>query len=451
MIPSIQLKKTTSVFLLALACFVFLPQMQAAPDALPPPPPDGCYPGFTTAEGCNALAGLGTGAGNTGFGWHALSSVGGANYNTAIGAGALVLNTGDSNTAVGTVALLLNTTGPNNTAVGTDALVHNVAGDSNTAVGAFTLFNNTTIMANSGISNNAIGRAALHSNTTGSFNQAIGVNALLNNTTGNLNIAIGDDAEFNTTGNENVTVGAGNNGPNGITIGSNNVAVGTHAGLGITSGGLNTVLGDSAGTNLNTASENIYIGHDVNPTGMGFEFNTVRIGDNLNGAMGSHCFIGGITGNGPFGAPVSINVANGQLGVGVSSERFKKDIGPMGNTSEAIFSLKPVTFHYKNDETNTPQWGLIAEAVAKVDPALIAVDKEGKPYTVRYDQINAMLLNEFLKEHKKVEEQQATIAELKNEMQTVVAQLEEQAAQIQKVNAQMAVSKAAPQTVLNNR
>jgi len=117
----------------------------------------------------------------------------------------------------------------------------------------------------------------------------------------------------------------------------------------------------------------------------------------------------------------------------------------MGKTSEVIFSLRPVTFHYKYD-TKTPEWGLIAEEVAKVSPDL-AVMQEGKPYAVRWEEINAMLLNEFLKEHKKVEEQQATISELKNEVQTVVAQLKEQAAQIQKVSAQLEVSKPAPQVV----
>ena len=119
-----QLKQTTSVILLTLAWFGFLPQMQAAPDALPPPPPDGCYSGFTTAEGCNALQSLTTGAGNTGLGWHSLSSNTGGNYNTGVGAGTLIINNGNSNTAVGAAALLLNTSGPMKTAVGTDALVH---------------------------------------------------------------------------------------------------------------------------------------------------------------------------------------------------------------------------------------------------------------------------------------------------------------------------------------
>ena len=123
----------------------------------------------------------------------------------------------------------------------------------------------------------------------------------------------------------------------------------------------------------------------------------------------------------------------------------------MGKTSEALFSLKPVTFHYKNDKTDTQQWGLIAEEVAKVNPALIAMDKEGKPYSVRYEQVNAMLLNEFLKEHRKVEQLTKAMAEQQKENASVRAMLKEQASQVQKVSAQLEVSKAAPQTVLNNQ
>jgi len=204
---------------------------------------------------------------------------------------------------------------------------------------------------------------------------------------------------------------------------------------------------------------NIYVG-DAGSNG---ESNVIAIGRSpTTGTSYTKCYFGGIVGNGPFGSAVSINPATGQLGVNVSSERFKKDIDPMGKTSEALFSLKPVTFHYKNDKTNTKQWGLIAEEVAKVNPALIGVDKDGKPYCVRYDQVNAMLLNEFLKEHKKIEEQQATIAELKSTVaqqqkcfQSKLAKQEEQiealTTGLQKVSAQLELSKTAPQTVLNNQ
>lgn len=220
------------VITLALLSFGLLPKAQAIPDALLPPTPDGCYPGFTTAEGCNALKNLTTGVGNTGVGWYALFFAAASNFNTGLGAGALVLNHGDSNTAVGAAALLLNTTGFNNTAVGTDALVHNDAGDSNTAVGAFALFNeNATGGFPNGVSNNAIGRQALFNDTTGSFNQAIGVNALFNNTTGFGNVAIGDDAMINNVSSELNTVVGHGAGANIVTTGfGGNIYIGAGAG-----------------------------------------------------------------------------------------------------------------------------------------------------------------------------------------------------------------------------
>src|SRR5437867_12944359 len=144
-----------------------------------------------------------------------------------------------------------------------------------------------------------------------------------------------------------------------------------------------------------------------------------------------------------------------------SSERFKKDISTMEKASEAVLSLRPVTFHYKTDTKGTPQFGLIAEEVAKVNPALVLPDKEGKPYTVRYDAVNAMLLNEFLKEHRKVQQQQAAIAELKatvaqqrKSFQSRLAEEEKQiaalASGLQKVSAQIEMGKRAPRVVANN-
>jgi hypothetical protein len=183
---------------------------------------------------------------------------------------------------------------------------------------------------------------------------------------------------------------------------------------------------------------NLYI---ANP-GAATESNTIRVGSGQ-----TTTFIAGINGNGPFGAIVQIDPATGQLGTNVSSMRFKKDIDAMNKSSEAIFSLKPVTFHYKNDKTNTPQWGLIAEEVAKVNPALIAVDSEGKPYTVRYDAVNAMLLNEFLKEHRRNEEQEATIARLIATDTRQQKQIEALTTALQKVSAQLELAKTVPQTV----
>ena len=139
----------------------------------------------------------------------------------------------------------------------------------------------------------------------------------------------------------------------------------------------------------------------------------------------------------------------GQLGTNASSERFKKDINTMEKASEAILSLRPVTFHYKTDTKGIPQFGLIAEEVAKVNPALVLLDKEGKPFTVRYDAVNAMLLNEFLKEHREVAELRSTVAEQRKGMEAMAAQLKEQAAQIQKVSAQLEANKPAPQVVNN--
>jgi hypothetical protein len=132
--------------------------------------------------------------------------------------------------------------------------------------------------------------------------------------------------------------------------------------------------------------------------------------------------------------------SQGQLGTMSSSCRFKKEIKPMDKASEAILALKPVTFHYKSDETNRAEFGLIAEEVAEVNPDLVVRDENGEIYTVRYDQVNAMLLNEFLKEHRKNEEQESTIAELKAGMAALAAMVKEQASQIQKANARLGTS-----------
>ncbi|PYI96480.1 MAG: hypothetical protein DMF00_14855, partial [Verrucomicrobia bacterium] len=161
------------------------------------------------------------------------------------------------------------------------------------------------------------------------------------------------------------------------------------------------------------------------------------------------CFISNIRGVQTVNAavPVVIDTA-GQLGTQSSSRRFKHEIKPMDKTSEAILALKPVSFHYKSDSRGTPQFGLIAEEVAedveKLNPELVVRDEDGKPYSVRYDQVNAMLLNEFLKEHRKNEEQGATIARQQK-------QIEALAAGLQKVNAKLEVSRAPAQTVLNNQ
>jgi len=384
--------------LIGIACFGLLPQMQAAPQVVPAP--DGCYPGFTTAEGCQALQNLTTGAGNTGVGWRSLFSAGASNFNTGVGAGTLVLNTADFNTAVGAAAMLLNTTGTKNTAVGTAALVYNNSGIENVAVGFQALFQNTTI-----------------GNSAGAFNTAVGTLALQNNTTGVFNTAIGDDVlNMNTTTNDNTAVGAG---AMANSTGTNNTAIGRQAGL--TSG---------AGNN------NVYLGSNM--TGVAGENDHTYI-RNINTTSVS----GGGTDT------VTVNLTTGLLGHATSSRRYKEDIKPMDNSSQTLFALKPVTFRYKKeiDQSQSLEYGLVAEEVAKVDPSLAIRDKNGQIDSVRYNAINAMLLNEFLKEHRKNEEQEKTIAELNSGMMALAATVKEQAAQIQKVSAQLEASRPSPQVV----
>jgi Chaperone of endosialidase len=369
---------------LMLGCFALSPTARAL---LPPPAPDGGYPGANTAEGDSALFNLTTGMANTAIGNDALFSNTTGSSNTANGFAALFTNSsGSHNTANGVSALQENTTASNNTANGFSALLNNTTGSNNTADGVQALRNNNT-----GINNTASGMNALFSNTTGNFNTANGAHSLLNNTTGSSNIALG----FN------------------------------------------------AGTNLTTGSNNI----DIGTSGAGGEANTIRIG-----SAQVRTFIKGISGAVVSGAAVVVN-AGGQLGVAASSARFKTEIKPMDKASEAILSLKPVTFRYRKeiDAERTPQFGLIAEQVADINADLVTRDSEGKPETVRYDQVNAMLLNEFLKEHRKVKSLEKAMVEQQKENAAMRAMLKEQAAQIQKVSAQLEVSEAAPQTVLNRQ
>ena len=325
------------------------------------PPPDGGYPGGNTAEGQNALLSLTAGTYNTAVGWFSLQSNLTGNLNTAIGAGTLLANTADNNTATGAAALLSNTTGFSNTAAGAFALFTNTIGIFNTGSGAFALLNNT-----SGVENTASGYRALSGNATGVGNTAYGSQALVQ------------------------------------TTGNNNIALGAHAGF-----------------NISTGSNNIHIGN----VGAGNESGTVRIGDNNQ----TKTFITGINGvNQGSPTAVFINTLTGQLGTTppACSRRYKKEIKPMDTASEAVLALKPVSFHYKSDNTKTPQFGLIAEDVADVNPDLVVRDENGEIYTVRYDAVNAMLLNEFLKEHRKNEKQEATIARLQEHIEALTADLQ---------------------------
>jgi hypothetical protein len=394
------------------------------------PPPDGGYPNGNTAEGEDALFSLTTGFSNTAIGYRALYG------NT----------TGLINTAIGFQTLFTNTTGAANTTTGYEALYSNTTGSSNTATGVSALLSNTT-----GNDNTAAGVSALLSNTTGSENTATGAGALALNITGVNNTATGVSAlNANITGSNNSA--AGFNGLRRNTTGEGNTANGFRALVRNTTGNDNIALGNNAGENLTTGNNNIEIGN----RGVPGEANTIRIGKQ---GTQSATFIAGISGaTAPTGVPVLVD-SNGQLGTITSSVRFKDEIKPMDKASEAILALRPVTFRYKKelDPAGVSQFGLVAEQVEKVDPDLVARDDQGRPYTVRYEAVNAMLLNEFLKEHRKVEEQsgkqqklEAIAAQQQNEIAALTAALKAQAAQIQKVSDLLKTQAPVPRVVAND-
>jgi hypothetical protein len=286
-------------------------------------------------------------------------------------------------------------------ASGVAASYSHATGNENTATGAYALYANTT-----GGSNTASGLQALYDNATGNDNTATGVAALVENITGSDNTAIGFRALLlNTIDNSNIAIGV------------------------------------SAGVNLTTGVNNIDIGN----AGAAGEFGRIRIGTQR---IQTATFIAGITDVAVTGSQVIVS-PNGRLGITTSSKRFKNEIKPMDNASAVILALRPVTFRYKHDldPEGNPQFGLVAEEVEKVNPDLVARDDQGKPYTVRYEAVNAMLLNEFLKEHRKVEQQ-------RKDFESALAQQQRQidalTAGLQKVSAQLELNKAAPKTVLNN-
>src|SRR6266571_1104612 len=446
---------------LAFACFALAPASRAVS-----PAPDGGYASGNTAEGTSALFSLTTGTWNTGLGFSTLFFNATGSFNTAAGSRALFNNTtGKFNTATGSQALYNNTSASDNTATGFEALFSNTTGIRNTANGEAALFSNTT-----GFGNMATGFEALFSNTTGNSNTANGLEALFSNTTGNSNTANGKDAlAENTTGNDNTATGlqalvdnstGSENTANGYqalffnATGSQNTANGYQALFFNATGSQNTAngfsallnntgsnnigLGSNAGSNLTTGSNNI----DIGALGTAGESNIIRIG-----TVGTHtkAFVAGISVSAITGTAVVVN-SNGRLGVASSSARFKDQIKPMDKASEAVLALRPVTFCYKPevDPDGIPQFGLVAEEVEKVNPALVARDAQGKPYTVRYEAVNAMLLNEFLKQHRKVQEQEATIAKQQKQIEALGAGL-------QKVSAQVEMSRPTPQLVGNNQ
>jgi hypothetical protein len=366
------------------------------------PPPDGAYPGWNTAEGSGALFNITSGTFNTGVGGHAL--YGGTSQ--------------IANTAVGAFALTADFPGNQNVAVGQGALGNNHA-SGNVAVGYKALFNNGL-----GSFSQAFGYEALFRQTIGRFNNGFGWHALYSNVTGENNTALGHEAGANITG-------------------ERNTAIGSQALSGLTGADDNTAVGYSAGANVVSASHVICIG---------------AAGEDVNDS----CYIGNIYGALSLGGvSVFVNAA-GKLGINPSSRQFKDDIKPMDKGSETILALEPVRFHYKSDTTKTPQFGLVAETVAEVNPDLVIYDANSKPYAVRYDAVNAMLLNEFLKEHKTVHAQgviitqqrkdfEAAIAQQQKQIEALTATLKEQAAQIQKVTAQLETTRQVPQIVSNNQ
>jgi hypothetical protein len=409
------------LIIFSLTCFAFFSKSQAVV-----PPPDGGYPGGNTAEGNLALANLNTSAGlyNTAVGIYSLLSLTDGSFCTGIGAGTLLGNTANENTATGAGALLSNTSGDSNTALGAFALFSNTTGTVNTGIGDRALFNNVD-----GHFNTAIGQQALFGNISGQENTAVGFVALANHPTGNFNTAVGTSALLNTTAGQNTAVGAHALQTNDT--GNSNTAVGNNALVSSTGSG-NIALGQNAGGSVTTASNVTCIG--------------------ISGAnVDNSCFIGRIYSNAQpiVGTdPDSVTITStGRLGRGnVSSRRYKHDIKPMDKASEVLYALKPVRFRYNKeyDATQTPAFGLIAEEVAEVYPDLVGRNPNGEPESVRYEQINAMLLNEFLKEHRKVQEQQRELDFLK-------AELKEQRNLIQKVSDRLEMNKPGPQIVADNQ
>ncbi len=413
-----------------------------------------------TANGVEALSHNTSGVENTANGYAALYSNTNGSQNTANGFYALYYNTsGSYNTANGSYALFDNTSGSYNTANGFDALSDNTSGWENTANGFAALYSNTNGWQNtangswalsdntSGSNNTANGYQALFYNTTGSWNTANGVEALCFNTSGSYNTANGYQALFdNRSGSYNTangfdalsdnTSGSGNtangfyslfdntsgsvNTANGYyslynnTSGSANTAIGEYALSDNTSGNTNIALGSRAGAFLTTGSFNIDIGN----TGEAGDYGIIRIGVQGNQTNTIIAGIWGVTVPPSEGTPVYIN-GNGQLGTATSSRRFKEDIKNMAEASEALYALRPVTFKYKPeiDRKGAPEFGLVAEEVAQADPNLVVRDARNQIYTVRYEAVNAMLLNEFLKQHREVQQQAEEIKGLKTRLE----------------------------------
>jgi hypothetical protein len=395
------MKKQWLFALVALAVLVDFPSLAAA------------GPPGNTKKGKHALQGN-TGSNNTAVGFQAMDPnalcTGGGTPNpccTGVGTGTCG-NSGLRNTAVGANSLSSNTTGHGNNAVGEGALLSNTTGDDNNAVGWGALSSNTT-----GRFNVAVGQCALCSNTTGNHNIALGLSTLSNNTTGSENIAMGTSAlQDNTTGGDNT-------------------ALGELALLSNTTGNSNIAVGSSAGQNLTTGSNNIDIGND----GVGAEENTIRIG--VPGTQ-TATFIAGISDGVGNGTGVAVYVdSTGQLSPIVSSARFKDDIRDMGESTSGLMKLRPVRFRYKKEinSSGLEQYGLVAEEVAKVYPDLVVYDDKGRPQTVRYHFVNAMLLNEVQKQARQITAQRQQLSEQGRQIETLTSQARQVNAQTQQIEA----------------
>jgi hypothetical protein len=476
-IPQPSLRRGSLLMPLLLVCFGLAPMAQAVgPDT------EGAIPGSNNGEGIGVLVSRTGGIWNTGTGFEALNHLTSGNQNTATGLRALASDTnGGFNTATGVFSLFSNTSGFFNTATGAYSLANNTTGlrntatgygalyrnnaDANTAMGFGALYRNTTggtLNTTQGFDvgpNTAVGAFALGDNTISSANTAVGYQALGSITTGiagtdlGLSTAVGFQALANATGDSAANDAFGYQALFSLTSGINNTAIGARALFNNTTGSGNIALGVGAGTGVTTADNVIAIG---------------ALGEDVSNT----CYIRNIFGVTSAGATGVVVNSAGKLGTVVSSRRFKDDIKPMDQASEALFALKPVSFHYKKeiDPESIPQFGLVAEDVEKVNPDLVVRDAEGKVNTVRYDAVNAMLLNEFLKEHRtvekqsrKVQEQEATIAQLKQDFQSKLAEQDKQikmlTAGLQEMSARLAaaspsyggfaVSKAAPHMVVN--
>lgn len=379
-----------------------------------------------TGVGTSALSAISSGENNTAQGTLALAANTTANGSSAFGWSALAVNTGAQNQAFGTAALLSNTTGTANSAFGLGALHANTTANNNSAFGYGTLYDNTL-----GTQNEGFGYEALFTNTTGNGNAAFGTGALYKNTTGGSSSTTGGNSAFGNFALLANTIGSGNTafGFSALTAntsGNNNVAVGPAALASLATGSGNIAVGTGAGGNLNaTESNDIYIGD----SGIAGESGTIRIGYIKNI---SSTYIAGISGKtSANGSEVFVN-ATGQLGTVKSSLRYKHEIADMGDQSDVLMKLRPVAFYYKPelDDTQTRQYGLVAEEVAKVAPELVVFNQDGTPETVRYHFVNAMLLNEVQKQRQRIEEQQKnndeqshTIARQQTEIQDLAARM----------------------------